>query len=142
MARTSQENHVVVTGGAGYIGAALVPELLEAGHRVTVLDRFLFGEGPLDSVRHHPALDLVAGDIRNPETVRSVLSRDVWAVIHLAAISNDPSAELAPEVTRSVNGQGTELVMTQAKEEGVSRFLYASSASVYGIKDTADVTED
>ena len=133
---------VVVTGGGGYIGAVLVPELLAAGHGVTVLDRFLFGKTPLDPVRDHPELRLVTGDIRDLEAVRSVFADSVQAVIHLAAISNDPSAELAPEVTRSVNGEGTRLLMTEAKAAGIPRFLYASSASVYGIKDTPDVTEE
>ena len=132
----------MVTGGGGYIGAVLVPELLAAGHRVTVLDRFLFGRTPLDPVRGQPGLRLVEGDIRDREVVRSVFADSVHAVIHLAAISNDPSAELAPEVTRSINGEGTRLVMTEAKAAGIPRFLYASSASVYGIKDTPDVTEE
>jgi nucleoside-diphosphate-sugar epimerase len=136
------KRHILITGGAGYIGAVLVPELLEEGHRVTVLDRFLFGEEPLAGVRDNPGLEVVRGDIRDEALVRSLLSPEVSAVIHLAAISNDPSAELAPDVTRSINGDGTKLVMRLAKEAGVGRFLYASSASVYGIKDTPDVTEE
>lgn len=136
------DRHVVVTGGGGYIGAVLVPELLGAGYTVTVLDIFFFGEGPLKEAASHPGLTLRKGDIRDRATLREVLGPGADAVIHLAAISNDPSAELAPEVTRSINGRGTGLVMEMAKECGVPRFLYASSASVYGIKDTPDVTED
>lgn len=139
---TPETRHVVVTGGAGYIGAALAPELLEDGWRVTVLDRFLFGEEPLASVADHPRLTLIHGDIRDADVVRDALSRDVDAVIHLAAISNDPSAELDPGITRSINGEACRLVMTEAKRGGVARFLYASSASVYGIKETPDVTEE
>lgn len=138
----SEPKHVAVTGGAGYIGATLVPELLAAGHRVTVLDWLLFGDDPLAALLDHPDLRLVNGDIRDPEAVRTVLSDDVDAVIHLAAISNDPSSRLDPDVTRSINGEGTRLVMTEAKAAGVGRFLYASSASVYGIKETPHVTED
>ena len=74
--------------------------------------------------------------------MRSVLSEGVDAVIHLAAVSNDPSAELDPTHTRAVNGEGTELVMTEARAAGVRRMLYASSASVYGVKETPEVTED
>lgn len=133
---------VVVTGGAGYIGSVLVPELLEAGHRVTVLDRLIFGEAPLASMRPHPHLEVVEADIRDLDALRSVLGAGVDAVIHLAAISNDPSSELDPAVTESINGEGTSLVMTEARRAGVRRFLYASSASVYGIKETPDVTED
>jgi nucleoside-diphosphate-sugar epimerase len=139
---TSEPRHVVVTGGAGYIGAVLVPELLEEGWRVTVLDRFIFGEEPLRPVLDHPRLSRVRGDIRDPEVVHAILCQEVDAVIHLAAISNDPSAELDPGVTRSINGEACRLVMTEAKRCGVARFLYASSASVYGIKETPDVTEE
>jgi nucleoside-diphosphate-sugar epimerase len=134
--------NVVVTGGAGYIGSVLVPELLEAGHRVTVLDRLIFGEEPLAPIRRHPRLNVVRADIRDLDTLRSVLGTGVDALIHLAAISNDPSSELDPVVTQSINGEGTALVMMEAKRSGVRRFLYASSASVYGIKDTPNVTED
>ncbi len=132
---------VLVTGGAGYIGSVLVPELLDAGWRVSVLDRLVFGAGPLAAVRGRPGLTLLRGDVRDRDTVRSAV-RGAEAVVHLAAISNDPSSELDPEVTRAVNAEGTRLVMTEAKRARVRRFLYASSASVYGIKDTPDVTED
>lgn len=134
--------HVLVTGGAGYVGAVLVPQLLEEGYRVTVLDILLFGPEPLAPVRDHPLLTVIRGDVRDADLLRSVLSDGVDAVIHLAAISNDPSAELAPEVTRGVNGDATATLMRLAKECGIKRFLYASSASVYGIKDTTDVTEE
>ncbi len=132
---------VLITGGAGYIGSLLVPELLDEGRTVTVLDRFVFGPEPLSKVANHPGLTLVRGDVRSVEDVRSAL-RGADAVIHLAAISNDPSSELDPDVTRSINAEGTRLLMTEARRAGVRRFLYASSASVYGIKETADVTED
>lgn len=133
---------VLVTGGAGYIGSILVPELLEAGHGVTVLDLMLFGTSPLDAVAAHPRLKVIQGDLRDPSLVSDLLAERPDAVIHLAAISNDPSAELDPDVTRSVNGTATAALMAAARRAGVGRFLYASSASVYGIKETEDVTED
>ena len=142
MSRSAESKHVLVTGGAGYIGAVLVPELLDAGYRVTVLDLLFFGQGPLAPVVDHPGFTLRQGDIRDPDTLAELLGSGVDAVIHLAAISNDPSAELVPEMTRSINGEGTGLVMRMARDHGVSRLLYASSASVYGIKETPDVTED
>lgn len=135
--------NVLVTGGAGYLGAILVPKLLARGHRVTVYDCLLFGEEPLHSVHDDPALTVVKGDIRDRAHVDRVLADGHFdAVIHLAAISNDPSSELDPDLTRGVNLVGTEHLMRAAKAAGVSRFLYASSASVYGIKETTDVTED
>ncbi|MBI2374932.1 MAG: NAD-dependent epimerase/dehydratase family protein [Deltaproteobacteria bacterium] len=133
--------HILVTGGAGYIGSILVPKLLELGHRVRVFDAFCFGEEGLSSVRESPRLELVRGDVRDPAAVESAL-RGVDHVIHLAAIANDPCSELDPELTRAVNGEAAERLMRFAKAAGVRRFLYASSASVYGIKDTEDVTED
>ncbi len=142
MANGPSPRHVLVTGGAGYIGAVLVPELLEAGYRVTALDTFLFGRRPLATVADHPELTLVEADIRDRDAVSEVLAGDVDAVIHLAAISNDPSSKLDPGVTRSINGEACRAVMTEARQAGVGRFLYASSASVYGIKDTPHVTED
>lgn len=131
---------LLVTGGAGYIGAVLVPELVAAGHRVCVFDCLLFGPEPLAAVADQ--IDLVEGDIRDTGAVDKVLARGFDAVIHLAAISNDPSSEIDPELTQAVNFTAVEHLMNQAKAAGVSRFLYASSASVYGIKETPDVTED
>ena len=94
--------HVLVTGGAGYVGAVLVPKLLARGHRVTVLDLYIFGDQVLKAVSGHPGLREVKGDIRD----RRLLEREltgVDAVIHLACISNDPSFELNPELGKSIN---------------------------------------
>ncbi|KPK14732.1 MAG: hypothetical protein AMJ62_12040 [Myxococcales bacterium SG8_38] len=137
------DRKILVTGGAGYIGAVLVPELIRQGHDVTVLDAFLYGTDPsVDPIAHERCQRLRA-DIRDFQFVDSVLKRGRFdAVIHLAAISNDPSSALDPEVTKSVNLEAVEHLMHSAKRHKVSRFLYASSASVYGIKDTENVTED
>ncbi|MCA9718736.1 MAG: SDR family oxidoreductase [Myxococcales bacterium] len=134
---------VLVTGGAGYLGCVLVPKLLERGYEVMVLDLLWFGREPLSEFIDHPRLDLREGDIRDQALVDQLLaSFKPDAVIHLAAISNDPSSEIDHELTRSVNRVALEGVMRAAKAHGVARFLYASSASVYGIKETEDVTED
>lgn len=133
---------ILVTGGAGYLGAVLVPKLLEAGHEVTVFDCLLFGTEPLAAVAEHPSFTLVKGDLRDHDALDAVLARGHDVVIHLAAISNDPSSDLDPELTTDVNLRALEHLMPAAKAAGVKRFLYASSASVYGIKDTPDVTED
>lgn len=132
---------VLVTGGAGYVGAVLVPKLLAAGHRVTVLDLYLYGESALDAVRGHPALREVKGDLRDPATVADAVS-GCDAVVHLACISNDPSFELNPGLGASINHHAFRPLVRAAKAAGVTRFVYASSSSVYGIKEGVEVTED
>ena len=131
---------VLVTGGAGYVGAVLVPELLADGHAVRVVDLNLFGAGVLDAVSDHPRLEYVEGDIRDQELLRSLLA-GVDAVIHLACVSNDPSFELDPALGRSINFEAFEPLVDLSVEAGVRRFVYASSSSVYGISDQPNVTE-
>ncbi len=133
--------HVLVTGGAGYVGAVLVPKLLAAGHRVTVLDLYIFGDDVLAAVAHHPGLRQVRGDIRDRALLEREL-RGVDAVIHLACISNDPSFELNPELGKSINYDAFGPLVEISKDHGVRRFIYASSSSVYGIKEEENVTED
>lgn len=132
---------VLVTGGAGYVGSVLVPQLLAAGHHVRVLDLYLFGDHVLDAVKDHPALTQIHGDLRDPAMLRRAL-KGCDAVIHLACISNDPSFELDPDLGRSINYDCFFDLVDIAKDEGVRRFVYASSSSVYGIKDEENVTED
>ena len=133
---------VLVTGGAGYIGSILVPRLLDDGCVVTVFDALLYGEQSLRDASSRPGFDLVPGDMRDAAAVRDLLGRGRFdAVIHLAAISNDPSSELDPELTREVNLRALETLMPEAKRAGVRRFLYASSASVYGVKEELEVHE-
>jgi nucleoside-diphosphate-sugar epimerase len=132
---------VLVTGGGGYVGAILVPQLVNAGYEVNVLDLFLFGEEVLSSVVGHENLNIFKGDIRDADFVaESVEGCD--AVIHLACISNDPSFELDPELGKSINFDAFEPLVKASKDAGVSRFIYASSSSVYGISETPNVTEE
>jgi nucleoside-diphosphate-sugar epimerase len=119
----------MITGGAGYVGSVLVPKLLDAGYEVSVLDLYLYGEAALAGVRGNPKLSEVRGDLRDPVAVRDAM-RGADTVIHLACISNDPSFELDPGL------------IAAAKEAGVSRFVYASSSSVYGVKEEEHVTEN
>jgi nucleoside-diphosphate-sugar epimerase len=132
---------VLVTGGAGYVGAVLVPRLLAAGHKVKVLDLYLFGDDVLDAVKDHPGLTQIKGDLRDPQTVAGAVA-GCDAVIHLACISNDPSFELNPTLGKSINYDAFRPLVRAAKAAGVRRFIYASSSSVYGIKEVTDVTEE
>lgn len=134
-------NRVLVTGGAGYVGAMVVPALLEAGYAVTVLDLYIYGEDVLVQVRGNPGLSEIKGDIRDPETVERALS-GCDAVIHLACISNDPSFELNPALGRSINLDAFVPLVRASKDAGVKRFIYASSSSVYGVKNGVEVTEE
>jgi nucleoside-diphosphate-sugar epimerase len=132
---------ILVTGGAGYVGAVLVPKLLQKGYRVKVLDLYLYGEDVLSSVKDNRKLEENKGDIRDRSVLETVM-RDVDAVIHLACISNDPSYELDPQLGKSINYDAFIPLVKIAKSNGVKRFIYASSSSVYGIKDEPSVTED
>lgn len=129
---------IFVTGGAGYVGAVLTPKLLSKGYEVTVLDLMIYGE---DVLEDHPKLTKIKGDIRDQELLKKVLPGHD-AVIHLACISNDPSFELNPHLGRSINLDAFEPLVKISKESGVERFIYASSSSVYGIKEEPNVTED
>lgn len=129
---------ICVPGGAGYVGSRLVPELLKKGHEVVVLDLYLYGDDVLDS---HPKLTQIKGDMRDLQVVSKAL-QGCDAVIHLACISNDPSFELNPDLGKSINLDSFEPFVQSAKEHKIKRFIYASSSSVYGVKQEANVTED
>ena len=129
---------VLVTGGAGYVGNILVPILLSRGYSVVVYDIMYYSP---DSLPDHENLEVVEGDIRNIDLLRSKLV-GVDCVIHLACISNDPSFHLDSEFSRSVNYDCFEPMVVAAKEEGVARFIYVSTSSVYGVSDAPEVTEE
>lgn len=129
---------VAVTGGAGYVGAVLVPKLLRAGHRVRVLDLMTFGD---DVLQAHELLEVIKGDIRDASAVGALL-RGATAVIHLAAISNDPSYDLDPQLGRSVNYESFAPLVRASIDAGVRRFIFASTSSVYGVSDAPSVTEE
>lgn len=133
--------NILVTGGAGYLGSILVPKLLVRGHKVRSLDIGYFGIEHIRSMR--PSVDIMRDDIRavlaDPEATERLL-KGIDVVIHLAAISNDPSAELNPQLTEEVNFEATRDLAIICKNRGI-RFIFSSSCSVYG-EAPGEVSED
>lgn len=133
------KEHILITGGAGYIGSLMCPQLLEDGYRVTAFDTCYFGN---DFLPHgNPDFTLIEGDIRDRDAVRRACE-GVDKVVNLACISNDASFELDESLSTSINMDAFEPMVIAAKEAGVKRFIYASSSSVYGVSDEPEVTED
>ena len=131
-------NKIFITGGAGYVGSKLVPKLLDLGHEVTVLDLMIYGEEVLDV---NKKLNKITGDIRDVGLLeKAIPGHDT--LIHLACISNDPSFELNPTLGKSINLDAFEPLVKVCVKNNVNKFIYASSSSVYGIKEEKNVTED
>ncbi len=128
---------ILITGGAGYVGSALTDELIEKGYDVTVIDLLIYGENVF---KNYKKVKLIKGDIRDQNLLKKIIPGQD-AVIHLACISNDPSFELNPLLGKSINLDAFEPLVKISKDNGVKRFIYASSSSVYGIKDEKDVHE-
>lgn len=129
--------NIFITGGGGYVGSALTDYLIKKGFNVTVYDLFLYG---MDVFASKKNLSLVKGDIRNVELLKSKL-KGHDAVIHLACISNDPSFELNPNLGKSINLDAFEPLVKASREAKIQRFIYASSSSVYGVKEEKNVSE-
>jgi len=139
-------NKILVPGGAGYVGSVLVPELSKKGYEVIVFDTFWYWESPQEflektGLQGNKKVKAIKGDLRSREEVKEAL-RGVNTVIQLASISNDPSSDLDEGFTHSVNYDGNINIIDESKKAGVKRFIYASSASVYGVKEEPDVTEE
>lgn len=122
---------VLVIGGAGYIGSALLPRLLDAGYHVRVMDLLLYGLEPIEKYASHPNLDLVQADFRLIDKVVSAM-QGMDAVIHLGGIVGDPACDLDGDLTLEINLTATRLIAEVAKGVGVKRFIFASTSSVYG----------
>ncbi|MFC1522194.1 NAD-dependent epimerase/dehydratase family protein [Elusimicrobiota bacterium] len=132
---------IVITGGGGYIGSTLSPKLLNKGYKVRVLDILFYGDSGVRPLYDHPDFELFKGDIRDKSLVKAAL-RGAHGVVHLAAISNDPSSELNHQWTKEVNYDAIEQLVDLSVKAGVKRMVNASSSSVYGIKEESSVTED
>ncbi len=131
--------NVLVTGGAGYVGSLLTPQLIELGYSVSVYDIMYFGHEFLP--KKHPSLEVIQGDIRDVARLDLAL-KGIDVVINLACISNDASFELDEKLSTSINLDAFEPMVVASKRAGVKRFIYASSSSVYGVSDSPDVTEE
>lgn len=126
---------LLVTGGAGYVGAGLVRDALANGYNVRVLDLLVYGGSALVGFLNHPRFELMVGDVRDPKTVQAALE-DVDEIVHLAAIVGDRPCQAAVKSTNQINFGGTQLLAEAAKKQGVRRFVFASTCSNYGITNT------
>ncbi|MDO8732893.1 MAG: SDR family oxidoreductase [Actinomycetota bacterium] len=126
---------VLVTGGCGYVGSVLTTSLVAAGHDVTVVDLEWFG----NHLPHELPVEFLKLDVRDIDAI-PLASTD--AVIHLANVANDPGVELDETLSWEINALGTQRLADKAARSGVGQFIFASSGSVYGVKDEPDVTED
>jgi nucleoside-diphosphate-sugar epimerase len=126
---------ILVTGACGYKGTVLVPKLLAAAHEVVAFDIMWFG----NFLQPHPKLKVVKGDVRN---IDEVPLAGVDAIVHLSSVANDPCGDLDPKLTWEVSCLATMQLADRAVRRGIKRFVYASSGSVYGVKDELQVTED
>lgn len=132
-----QFNNVMVTGGAGYVGHVLVPQLLANGYGVTVYDTLWFGM----NLAPHPLLKVVQGDIRDAAKFAAAVT-GCDAVIHLACISNDTSFALDEKLSTSINRDAFTPLLRACRDAGIKRFINASTSSVYGVSDSPEVFED
>ena len=129
--------NILVIGGGGYVGTYLVDELIKNNYLVTVFDLFIYG----NFLENNNNLNIIKGDIRDLRLLRKII-KNFDNVIHLACISNDPSFDLNPQLGKSINFDPFEDLIKICKHEGVKRFIYASSSSVYGVKLEKDVDEN
>jgi nucleoside-diphosphate-sugar epimerase len=132
---------VLVTGGAGYIGSVLTIRLLQAGHAVRVLDTLMFGGESLLGVCDHPHFEFFRGDVRDEGKAAQALE-GIDAVVHLAAIVGEPACNKDPELARTINFGATVSLVDQAKRLGVSRFIFTSTCSNYGVSDVSALADE
>jgi nucleoside-diphosphate-sugar epimerase len=127
--------NIFLTGGCGYKGSVLIPKLLARGYKVQVLDTMWFG----NFLPAHPNLTVVKGDVRDIDNINL---HNIDTVIHLSSVANDPCGDLDPKLTWEISALATMQLADKAVRHGVKQFIYASSGSVYGIKEEDQVTED
>ena len=134
---TNNPKKILVLGGGGYVGTVLVEKLAKMHHLVRIFDLFIYGNNLVNSKN----IEIIKGDIRSKEDIKKIF-RGINIVYHLACISNDPSFELNPKLSKSINYDSFEPIVKLAKDNGVERFIYASSSSVYGLRNEIEINEE
>lgn len=129
-----EKKRVLVIGGAGYIGSALVPKLLDSGYRVRILDLMLYGEEPIRPYMANPDLEILRQDFRQVDVVVQSM-RGVDSLVHLGAIVGDPACAIDEDLTKEINLMATKVIADVARGIGVEKFVFASTCSVYGASD-------
>jgi nucleoside-diphosphate-sugar epimerase len=129
------KKNYLITGGAGYVGSVLTNRLASLGHNVAVLDTMWFG----NNLKKNSKIEIIKKDIRD---IKNISLKNIDAVIHLANIANDPSVEINPNLSWEINVMAGYQLLEKAKNQGVKKFIFASSGSVYGIKKEKKVTEN
>jgi len=132
--KVTDKRNLLLIGGGGYIGSALLPKLLDRGYHVRLLDLFLYGEDPIIGVKDHPNLEIMRADFRQVDSVVEAMEGRS-TVIHLGAIVGDPACALNEQLTIETNLVATRFIAEVAKGQGISRFIFASTCSVYGASD-------
>ena len=132
--KASKVKRFLIAGGAGYLGSILARKLLERNYKVRVLDTLIFGDEPIRELLDHENFELIKGDIRNIEVIYKAL-KDIDSVVHLAAIVGDPACKQEPEHTIEINYLATKVFADACKYNQINRFIFASTASVYGVQE-------
>lgn len=132
---------VLVTGGGGYIGSVLIRRLLNSNYKVRILDKFIFGIEPIADILNHPDLEVIIGDIRRMDDLKKAI-KNVDHIVHLAAIVGDPACSVQGDVAVETNFLSTIRLARLARENGIKKFIFASTCSVYGSTDEDVVDEN
>ena len=123
---------ILITGGAGYIGSKLIGLLLDKNHEVVTIDSLIYGNKPLLSYMDNEKFTFYKGDISNEKDIKNIVTKDINAIVHLAAIVGDPACKAHPEIATKTNLDGSKLLVDYADKIGVKRFIFASTCSNYG----------
>lgn len=133
---------ILITGGAGYIGSKLIGFLLDKGYEVVTIDNLMYGGESLLSYLDNKKFTFYKGDISNKEDIKHIVTKDIDAIIHLAAIVGDPACKAKPEIAKKTNLEGSESLVDYADEIGVKRFIFASTCSNYGKMEGKDILDE
>lgn len=134
--------NILVTGSAGYLGSVLVPMLLARGDHVTAADVCMFGAEGLLPHMNNPLFRLDVGDIRDPRFIRTLFSRSIDSVVHLAALVGEPACKINPDLTKQINTESTIRIAREAKQYKVSRFIFTSTCSNYGVSSSDSLADE